>query len=681
MNRLSREKSPYLLQHAANPVNWFPWGEAAFEQAHREDKPIFLSIGYSTCHWCHVMAHESFEDADVAALLNRDFVCIKVDREERPDIDAVYLAVCQLFTGSGGWPLTVIMTPDQKPFWAGTYLPKTASYGRMGLIELLDTVRQLWKSDRHSLLSRGDQAASLLNTPQKNQEQEEEPTKALLEQAAGQFKSIYDFRWGGFGVAPKFPTPHNLLLLLRYFLLEKDDFALQMVRHTLTQMFRGGIFDHLGGGFSRYSTDEKWLVPHFEKTLYDNALLALAYLEAYHITRDGFFQRVAERTLDYVLRELRDGSGGFYCGQDADSDGVEGKYYVFTKREVFDVLGKDDGAAFCDWFGITEHGNFAGTNILNLLNNPQYAEKDPWLEALSRKLYAYRLNRTRLHKDDKVLTAWNGLIIVAFARAGWLLGKPAYTQAAKKAEEFLQTALTDENGELKLRFRDGEAAHAGQLDDYAFYALALLELYKATYEIAYLQRALRISEQMIRHFWDSEQGGFFLYSREGEKLISRPKETYDGALPSGNSAAALALETLSKLTGKETWRQLSRRQISFLTGALREYPTGHSVALLAISAAVYPSLELICVTAEENVPEELTVCLTEKRLPNLNVLVKTRGNQEKLEQAVPFTGSYPIPQNGTRYYLCRDGACDAPVGDIKELRRQLTDAVDHFPRQ
>lgn len=671
MNNLSKEKSPYLLQHAANPVNWFPWKPIAFEKAKEEDKPIFLSIGYSTCHWCHVMAHESFEDAEVAAILNRDYVCIKVDREERPDIDAVYMSVCQMFTGSGGWPLTIIMTPDQKPFWAGTYLPKTETYGRMGLMELLEAVRHMWESDQNELLSKGEQVASLLNKQQKVQDKTVDPNKTILIKAARQLKSNYDTRWGGFGSAPKFPTPHNLLFLIQYSLLEKDDSALQMVKHTLTQMFRGGIFDHLGGGFSRYSTDEKWIVPHFEKMLYDNALLALAYLEAYHITNDPFFCMVAKRTLDYAMGELLDENGGFYCGQDADSDGVEGKYYVFTRKEVYDVLGEADGAAFCDWFGITEHGNFEGKNILNLLDNPRYAENDVGIKELTHKLYTYRFNRTRLHKDDKVLTSWNALMIAALAKAGWLLDSPIYIQTAKNVHSFIKTALTDENGELKLRWREGEAANDGQLDDYAFYAYAMLELYKATYEAEYLQQAIGISERMTDNFGDAEQGGFFLYSRNSEQLINRPKETYDGAIPSGNSVAAVVLEQLSKLTGEIKWQQLSRRQLSFLTNAIEDYPAGHSMALLAVSQEVYSSFELVCVTAGKSIPQELTDYLRSTSTVNLTVLVKTPKNKGDLEKAAPFTASYPIPANGTVYYLCHNGACSSPTDNLSSLFNQL----------
>lgn len=670
-NRLANEKSPYLLQHVYNPVNWYPWGAEAFEKARLEDKPVFLSIGYSTCHWCHVMAHESFEDSEVADLLNSNYICIKVDREERPDIDAVYMTVCQMFTGSGGWPLTIIMTPEQKPFWSGTYLSKVTAYGRMGLMELLATVTQLWGADRDALLSKGEQITSLLKKQEEIHRKTAEPEKKLLTKAAGQFKDMYDTQWGGFGGAPKFPTPHNLLFLLRYSLLEKDTSALQMVKHTLTQMYRGGIFDHLGGGFSRYSTDEKWLVPHFEKMLYDNALLTLAYLEAYHITNDAFFQMIAERTLDYVLHELCDENGGFYCGQDADSDGVEGKYYVFTMQEVFDVLGEHEGAVFCDWFGVTEHGNFEGKNILNLLDNSQYTETEPNIKNSAHKLYTYRQNRTRLHKDDKVLTSWNALMITALAKAGWLLDKPVYIQSAKKAQRFLQENLMEENGEMKLRWREGETAHAGQLDDYAFYAFALLELYKSTYEIEYLQQAVNISERILSDFWDQEQGGFFLYSKDSEQLISRPKETYDGALPSGNSVAAVVLEHLSKLTGDAKWQQISYRQLCFLAGAIHDYPAGHSMALLAVSQAIYPSRELVCATSEKNIPEELLNYLTKNPLPNLTVLVKTQENQGELEKTVPFTASYPVPENKTVYYLCQGGTCLAPIYNISLLFDQL----------
>lgn len=670
-NRLIHEKSPYLLEHAYNPVDWYPWGQEAFLRAKEEDKPIFLSIGYSTCHWCHVMARESFEDEGVAAALNRDFVCIKVDREERPDIDAVYMQACQALIGSGGWPLTVIMTPEQKPFWAGTYLPKTSAYGMPGLTELLAAVKRQWDASRETILSAGDEITALLRAEKAAGNQSAQVEKALLNRAFGIYESNYDGVWGGFGRAPKFPTPHNLLFLLRYSLLEKEPSARRMAEHTLTQMFRGGMFDHLGGGFSRYSTDRKWLVPHFEKMLYDNALLSLAYLEAYRIARRPLYRRVAQRTLDYVLRELTDEQGGFYCGQDADSDGVEGKYYVFAREEIERVLGETDGAAFCDWFGVTAPGNFEGKNILNLLDNPRYEESDAHIDALARALYAYRLTRTRLHKDDKILTSWNSLMIAALAKAGRLLGNPAYLEAAKRAQHFIHTTMTDEGGALKIRFRAGEAAHAGQLDDYAFYAFALLELYDATYEADDLLRAVKTAEKMLELFWDESSGGFYFYSKDGEQLIHRPKETYDGAMPSGNSVAAAVFERLAKLTGEAKWRQTSDRQLRFLAGAIRDYPAGHSMALLAAAQALYPSRELICAASGKDMPKELEAFLAQNAFPNLSVLLKTNKNQHALAQAAPLTQSYPVPENGALYYLCQNGACLAPIDDFKTL-------IDHL---
>ena len=421
-NRLQFEQSPYLLQHRENPVDWRPWGSEAFQTAREEDKPVFLSIGYSTCHWCHVMAHESFEDETVAEAINRDFIPIKVDREERPDVDAVYMAACVAMTGSGGWPLTVLLTPEQKPFWAGTYLPRQA------LLSLLQQAARLWREDRGSLLTAGEALTDRLR--------EAEgagtgfPDRALAGMAVGLYARSFDTRWGGFGHAPKFPTPHNLIFLLRYARRTGESQAGAMAEQTLESMYRGGLFDHVGGGFARYSTDEMWLVPHFEKMLYDNALLALAYTEAYQQARRPLYGEIVRRTLDYVLRELRDFQGGFYCGQDADSEGEEGKYYVFTEGELRDLLGPEDAEAFCGWYGVTETGNFAGKNILNLIGREQVQREPVRIRPLRERVYAYRLERTCLHRDDKVLAAWNGLMIAALARAGLALDEPRYRTAA-----------------------------------------------------------------------------------------------------------------------------------------------------------------------------------------------------------------------------------------------------------
>ena len=415
-NRLYKEKSPYLLQHGENPVDWHPWSEEAFQKAQQEDKPVFLSIGYSTCHWCHVMAHESFEDQEVAEILNRDYISIKVDREERPDIDAVYMSVCQAVTGSGGWPLTIIMTPQQKPFFAGTYFPKKGAYGRMGLIDLLERVALLWKENREELIEAGNEITAAINLNHTGSGKE--PDRKLVERAASQLARIFDVKWGGFGQAPKFPTPHNLLFLMRYGSTMQEAGAMKMAQVTLEDMARGGIHDHIGGGFSRYSTDEKWLVPHFEKMLYDNTLLLMAYVKAYQHTKKESLADVAHRTAQYILleltsEELTSEEGGCYCGQDADSEGVEGKYYVFTPDEVKHLLGKEDGEEFCRLYDITEDGNFEGKSIPNRIRSTEdgWERNDPRLK----KLYDYRLSRTHLHKDDKILLSWNGWVMIGLA--------------------------------------------------------------------------------------------------------------------------------------------------------------------------------------------------------------------------------------------------------------------------
>lgn len=666
-NRLINEKSPYLLQHAHNPVNWYPWRAEAFEKAKNEEKPIFLSIGYSTCHWCHVMAHESFEDQEVATVLNEHFICIKVDREERPDVDSVYMTVCQALTGSGGWPLTIVMTPAQKPFWAGTYLPKRSQYGHVGLLELLDAIIGQWGENREKLINSGDEIMAELEKYSQSRKNLVEPSKELIENGVTLFRHAYDKKWGGFGSAPKFPTPHNLLFLLRYAYLEKNEKVQQIVEHTLEQMFRGGMFDHIGGGFSRYSTDEKWLVPHFEKMLYDNALLAYIYTEAYQLTGRKLYRNVTEQILDYVLRELTDQQGGFYCGQDADSEGVEGKYYVFTPDEITQVVGVTEGKLFCQWYGITEHGNFEGKNIPNLIDNPDYEAQNKIIEQINRKLYEYRVKRTILHKDDKALTSWNALMIAAFAKAGILFEKPEYLKAAQNAQTFISKNLTDEQGRLFIRWRDGHRAHAGQLDDYAFYAYALIELYKSTFDVVYLQKAVTYAEQILALFFDEDQGGCYLYAADSEQLISRPKEVYDGALPSGNSIAILVFDYLAKCTGEMKWQQARDKQLAFVAEDVKANPLGHSVSLLALMGVFYPSRELVGVTSQPEVQKELYDYL-KKYNPLLTILAKGMKNQHQLEEIAPFSASYPLPEQGSQYYLCENGSCLAPVGSLKELR-------------
>lgn len=662
-NRLKQEKSPYLMQHGENPVDWYPWCEEAFQKATREDKPIFLSIGYSTCHWCHVMAHESFADSEVADLLNREFISIKVDREERPDIDAVYMSVCQAMTGSGGWPLTIFMTPEQKPFFAGTYFPKYGGYGRFGLMDLLDRVAYLWKNNREELLRAGNQITAAINQGQTGNGSQ--PDRRLVERAYSQLAQRFDHKWGGFGEAPKFPTPHNLLFLMRYADTLQESNATKMAEITLEDMAKGGIFDHIGGGFSRYSTDEMWLVPHFEKMLYDNTLLLIAYTKAYQHTKKESFADTADRTAGYILRELTDEEGGCYCGQDADSDGVEGKYYVFTPEEVKAALGKENGEEFCRLYNITDTGNFEGKSIPNRIRSSEdgWNMDDPRLN----KLYEYRLNRTKLHKDDKILLSWNAWAIIALAKAGQVLEEPSYLDAAVRIHVFIERKMVDGNDRLYLRYRDGDAAYVGQLEDYAVYALALLELYRVTFDAKYLQAAIHRAKQMLELFEDKNKGGYFMTAFDGEQLIARPKETYDGAMPSGNSVAAMVLQTLASLTGERSWQAAADRQLSFLAGEIGEYPSTSCFGVLAMMEALYPYRELVCATSDD-LPDELKDYLRSHPADDLHILLKTKENAEALAECAPFTKDYPIPEQGSMYYLCEGGACKAPLSEFSKLK-------------
>ena len=532
------------------------------------------------------------------------------------------------------------------------------------LLHLLRKAARLWREDRAGVLVTGDTLTAHLQ--QEGQARPGTPSRELVRQAVSQFAQSYDERWGGFGAAPKFPTPHNLIFLLRYAQLAKEEHAREMALHTLNNMYRGGLFDHVGGGFSRYSTDQHWLVPHFEKMLYDNALLALAYTEAFQHTRCPIYGKITRRTLDYVLRELSGPQGGFCCGQDADSDGVEGKYYALTPDELAQALGGVDGLRFCQWYGITPEGNFEGKSIPNLLGQSQFNQDPEDMAALREQVYAYRLSRTALHRDDKVLTAWNGLAMAALARAGLVLDEPWYLDAARQTAEFLAEKLTTSDGRLLARWRDGDAAHPGKLDDYAFLAYGLLELYSATFDASYLTRAVGLADCLLKLFFDGERGGFYPYASNGEQLLTRTKEAYDGAMPSGNSIAALVLFRLSRLTGEMRWREAADLQLSWLAGAAEGYPAGHSFAMLACLEELWPTAELV-ITAQKP-PEELRGFLREAPRLGLTVLVKTQENAGTLAALAPFTKDYPIPAQGAQYYLCQGGACAQPVDSIPELK-------------
>lgn len=682
-NKLVDEKSPYLLQHAYNPVKWYPWGDEAFKKAKEENKPIFLSIGYSTCHWCHVMAHESFEDELIAEVLNEAFVSIKVDKEERPDVDTVYMTICQVTTGHGGWPLTILMTPDKKPFFAGTYIPKEPNYGMIGLMDLLQQVKERWEKDPTDMIQTGDKLADIMKREFEASSDSADVTKDLVNLGVTQFNQNFDHDYGGFGNEPKFPSPHNLMFLLRHAQLEKDENSLFMVENSLKHMYRGGIYDHVGYGFSRYSTDARWLVPHFEKMLYDNAMLALTYTEAYQYTKQELYKTVAEQIFEYIRREMTDPEGGFYCAQDADSDGEEGKYYVFTPEEVNKALGHEDGAFFNEYFNITTEGNFEGASIPNLINSHVIKPENERVARVCNKLYSYRLDRAKLHKDDKILTSWNALMITAYATAAKVFQNPDYVAVAEKAAGFINTRLTDINGLLYVRYRDEQPAHFGLIDDYAFYCMALLALYDATFKIEYLKMATVHADHMIELFWDQKYGGFFLNASDAEPLIYRPKEVYDGAIPSGNSVAGYVLQRLAKITANRRYIEYADKQLRFLAGQVKDSPSNHSFSLIAFLNALYPSKEIVCVASRsnsarannrdseerENYPE-LIEYLAENFEPNTVVLVKTIDNGEALQELAEYVDDYRVINEKTTYYVCENHHCLAPTNDLVRQHQQ-----------
>ncbi|MCI9151294.1 MAG: thioredoxin domain-containing protein [Lachnospiraceae bacterium] len=645
-NRLSLEKSPYLLQHAHNPVDWYPWSEEAFAAARAQEKPVFLSIGYSTCHWCHVMERESFENEEIAEVLNQNFISVKVDREERPDVDGIYMHVCQMLTGGGGWPLTVFLTPEQKPFYVGTYFPPESQGGQLGLLELLGRIARMWSQERERLLERAEEILDVQIQP--------EPA-----QGAYRLTALFDSRYGGLYGAPKFPLPHNLLYLLA--IGQEQPQAAEQAYFTLDCMYRGGIFDHLGGGFSRYSTDEQWLVPHFEKMLYDNALLVLAYLEGYERSKKPLYLTIAERTISYLQEELMHDKGAFFCGQDADSDGEEGKYYVFTPQEIAAVLGEEGASLFCAWYHVTDQGNFEGKSVLNLLDNPRWQAPFPRQEDIC-KLLAYRRGRAGLHLDDKILAAWNGLAVWALARAFQVTGRSEYYKQAKKAAAFVRANMMTLNGRMRVRWREGDVAFEGNLDDYAFFGLGLFALYQCDYDVSWLRTCMQLAEEMRRQFWDEVEGGFFFTPACGEAFITRRKEWYDGALPAGNSAAALLLVWLAHLIQEEKWQQMAREQLEALDQAVGDNEAGHALGFLARRQWQDPGIHVVC-TSQEEIPEEDLRCYRRAQGRPLYALVLTDKNRKSLARLIPSLEAYEIAGE-IQYYVCKDHVCQEPVTEL-----------------
>lgn len=642
-NKLKNETSPYLLQHAENPVNWYSWCEEAFQQAKMQNKPIFLSIGYSTCHWCHVMAHESFEDEKTAEILNKYFISIKVDREERPDIDSVYMSVCQALTGSGGWPLSIFMTWDKKPFFAGTYFPPRSRYGMPSFLDVLNAIINQWYLDKKALLSSARKIIEHL----KNTESYENVgiESNLIQRAVRFFERSFDSTYGGFGDAPKFPTPHNLLFLMLYGKLNNDTNALEMAEKTLMQMRKGGIFDHIGYGFSRYSTDKYYLVPHFEKMLYDNALLIIAYVSAYSITDNDIYLETAEKTAEYVINEMTSEDGSFYSAQDADSEGVEGKYYTFSLNEIMDILGKDKGKDFAEAFDITEAGNFEGANIPNLLRSNDLSLG---FENEIKELYDYRKKRFKLHLDDKVLLSWNSMMIVAMSMLYRATRDGEYLNIAQKAHEFIEKYMSD-RVMLFTSFRSGKRSKKSVLDDYAFYITALIELYNSTLDKIYLEKAEMFFGETVRLFMDEKNGGFHLSHADSTELFVNPKETYDGAIPSGNSVMTYNLVRLYQITEREEYKELLEKQITFMFAKTSEYPSGNSMFLIAM-------------------------LMYEGDIPHITISLKETADLTQIREKLPFLANvslveennskYPLLNNKTTFYVCGNRNCLPPTNEI-----------------
>jgi len=688
-NRLAKEKSPYLLQHAQNPVDWYPWSDAAFAKASKEDKPIFLSIGYSTCHWCHVMERESFEDEQVAELLNDTFVCIKVDREERPDIDSIYMTACSMMTGSGGWPLTIVMTPDKKPFFAGTYFAKQSGYGRIGMLEMIPRIKEIWQNRRKEVLQSTEKIIEILQQ-QNRTSPEGALDQKILHDAFSELTNRYDSVNGGFSKSPKFPTPHTINFLLRYWKMTGDDQAMSMTVNTLTAMRLGGIYDHIGFGFHRYSTDEKWLVPHFEKMLYDQALLAIAYLEGYKATGNPLFKQTAQEIFTYVLRDMTAPEGAFYSAEDADSEGVEGKFYVWNFKELKELLSPDEFNYIRATFTIKAEGNFHdeatgkkdGANIFYLAkpiselstdSTKSSAELIIAHEIIREKLFNIREKRIHPYKDDKILTDWNGLMIGALAMGARVLDNTDYLKAAAGCAGFILSTMRDSDKKLLHRYRDGESAVNGLLCDYAFLVWGLLELYEADFNPQILQEAVSLNELMLDLFWDEDEGGFFLTPEDGEALLIRPKEIYDGALPSGNSIALSNLLRLERMTANKELGSKAKLVIQAFSGTLKEVPSGYTQFMASLYFSLSATTEIIIVgdPQAEDTREMLSIIGSTFSPIAITLVKDSTADNKILSELAQYTTNYTSLNGKATAYVCRNYSCESPTSDPEKLKKFL----------
>tara|TARA_S200000501_G_scaffold339840_1_gene347858 strand:- start:56547 stop:58736 length:2190 start_codon:yes stop_codon:yes gene_type:complete len=687
-NRLSKSQSPYLLQHSNNPVDWYEWSPAAFENAKKTNKPIFLSIGYSTCHWCHVMEHESFEDSTVASLMNENFVNIKVDREEMPEIDHVYMSVCQAMTGRGGWPLTIIMTPEKEPFFAGTYFPKNGRGNRPGMLQLIPSIANAWKNKQTEIKTTTEKVKNYLQETNSNKLQEEWDEQ-MLHKAYNQFAGVYDPNFGGFGKAPKFPSPHNLIFLIRYSKIFKDTTALKMAEYTLQKMRFGGIFDHIGLGFHRYSTDTRWFLPHFEKMLYDQAMLSMAYLEAYHFTKNNYYAVVAKEIYTYVLRDMTNPEGGFFSAEDADSEGEEGKFYTWSYDQLIEELGENDGKLFSKIYNFKLEGNFEdeATGKTNKYNIPYYLydiqdlanqngmtiEKiELFIEKNRKKLFELRKHRIHPLKDDKILTDWNGLMIASLALGGRILKNKTYTNAAEKAAKFVLKELRDDNGKLKKRFRSGDAGLAPHIDDYSFLVWGLLNLYETTFKSEYLREAIDLSSVMLEDFHDENSGGFFIGARDAEKLIIRAKDSYDGAIPSGNSVAAMNLIRINRLTGDLKWIDNAVGTFRTFTDKVKNAPTTMSHMLTAFMFDIKSTKEIVVVgPGNKKSTKKIIEKIQEQYIPNHVIIFNDTDLTDELENLAPWIKNQKMIDEKPTIYICQDFSCRKPTTRIAAALKYL----------
>jgi uncharacterized protein len=683
MNRLKDETSPYLLQHSKNPVNWMPWGDEAFKIARDKDLPVFLSIGYSTCHWCHVMEKESFEDQEVAGLLNRSFICIKVDREERPDIDKLYMDIAQLMTGSGGWPLSVFMTPGKEPFFAATYIPREDRFGQAGLLTLLPRIDELWKNKKAEIAQSAAAVIEKLSSVNKGTPGDI-PDYSLIHNAFTGYAGAFDRQYGGFGSAPKFPGTHNLSFLLHYWKKTGNGKALEMTSNTLDHMRWGGIWDHVGYGFHRYSTDREWIVPHFEKMLYDQAAAALTYLDAFQAAGRQFYRETVKNIFEYVTRDLSSKDGGFYTAEDADSEGSEGRYYLWTKKEIEGSLDRKDAAFFINTFNITGSGNYSdeisgnptGQNIPYMKNSLKSIAEQNDMDIVSLKekmgkiiarLYGIRKNRIRPFRDEKILTDWNAFMAAAFARGGRVLGEKAYLDKAAETADFLLHHMTAPDGRLYHSRNRGVSSIDAHLDDYAFMIMALIELYQSTYDYGYIRKALEYNKILERYFWDEKNGGYFFTSSDNKDLIIRKKESYDGAIPSGNSIALLNLLRMGRITMDRALEERAAELMRAFSGTVTQNPTAHGQFLIGIDFMAGDSYEIILVEgSNKDTMAEMLKTLEQDFIPNKVVIVR-----EDRKDTPDFLRNLKPVEGMTTAYICRDYYCRLPVTSTAGMQKIL----------